>query len=275
MKNVLPQQITDLAAEIGMSINKVLEVQDANDPNRLDDPWRTQLIELKGKLNASLEQLPPTDQVPASQEAHWGLRSIYNSLLCVQAMTRALEGGMSSRGSAYATALNSIPAKIDEGVTAKLATGDYVTRDAATQLAGTARTEGETAGFQRGKILGDRRQALAIAGLPVEVASKAPDAVLTGEEAAFTAAAAAAKVRVDKLSGLGLTVATAAFATLPWEAQETFEAQVATFEAIKGSGKGTSTNAAPPAAKLNPFIAGPAGAEKPTDKSEVKPVFMF
>lgn len=267
----LPLELQRLLTEIGTSLNNYA-TNDPKDPNFLGEPWRSHLLELKGQINASLEALPPTDQAPAANEAHWGLMSLQRTLLGVQSIINALKQTVQSKNGEIAAAHASVSGLVDSGVQAKLTSGEYVSKVDAENLAKNARTEGETAGFNRGKLLADRRSALAVAGLPVEVAGHAPEAILLGEEKEFNAARDAAKDRVTKLSGIGLTVASASMLSLPWEKQEAFDAQFLTFEQI-AKGKGSSTNSnTPPAAKPNGFIGGSGRATEP---SALKPAFSF
>lgn len=261
----LPIEIQNLFNEIGKSLNAYTAVTDPKDPNFLGEPWRSHLLELKGQINASLENLPPTDQVPAAQEAAYGMNSLKYALLGVQSIINSLQAVVKSKSTETANALASITPQVEAGVEAKLKSGEFLKKSDADALVQNARKEGEDAGFARGKILADRRSALALAGLPAEVAGSAPEAILLGEEKDFNAARDAAKERVAKLTGVGLTVASASLLTLPWEKQDAFDTQFKTFEDIHKSAKGQSLNTQPvkAGAKPNGFVAGPGVAADP------------
>ncbi|HXJ55268.1 MAG TPA: hypothetical protein VNU68_01270, partial [Verrucomicrobiae bacterium] len=156
----VPSEILDLFKEIGTSINALVE-----DPNVLGEPWRSQLLEIKGQINASLREMPDTDRVPAAQVAANGLDYLKSQLLCVGHIISALSGIVKSSSEKTTTALASITPEVERQVAAKLAAGDYLAKADAESLAGKARQEGDLTGFARGKQLADRRSALAVAGL--------------------------------------------------------------------------------------------------------------
>jgi hypothetical protein len=260
----MPPEIRELYAEIGQLLNAATSATDPNDPNFLGEPWRSQLIEVKGQINASLSGLPETDKVAAAQEAKFGLDFLKQQLLNVQSIIKSLSGIVSAKNTERAQALASVTSEVEKGIEAKIKAGELLSKQAATDLAAQARKEGEEAGFGRGKLLADRRSALALAGLPAEVSAAAPEAVLLSEEAQFNTARDAAKDRVTKLQGVGLTVASGQMKTLPWGAQDAFDAQLAAFSEIQAAAKGQSNNSAPAKeGEKKPAVSGLAAAAAP------------
>jgi hypothetical protein len=269
MPKQLPQEILDLFKNIGTSINQYTE-----DPNLLGEPWRSHLLEIKGRINASLETLPPTDQVSAAQQANSGLDYLKSQLLCVQHIINSLGEVMGAKTKEVQTAKASITPEVEKGIKLKLDSGEFIAKADVTGMVEKARTDGDAAGFARGKKLLDRRNALALAGLPAEVVAQAPDNILVLEDdKAFEGHRDAAKERVTKLQGIGLATASATVQTLAWAPQPDFDRQFTSLEEVFTANKGQSNNTAPaaaPAANLNPYIAGAAsGSTKLTATSMV------
>jgi hypothetical protein len=253
----MPPELKALFESISTSLNNLT---DPSQPDYLGEPWRSQLLEVKGQINASLQGLPETDKVPAAQEAGYGLACLKATLLSVQSIVNSLTDMAKRTGETKAQANASLETGIETAVQSKITAGELITKNDATELASQARKEGEQAGFDRGRVLGDRRSALALAGIPVEVAQACPESTLSAEAAVFEAAKSEAKDRFEKLSGVGLTVASAAAVTLPWASKESFDASLETFAAIKQAATPVtqSNNSVQRAGKPNGLIGGSA-----------------
>ncbi len=259
MKQTLPQEVLDLFKQVGTALNQYTE-----DPNILGEPWRSKLLEIKGRLDASLETLPPTDQIPAAQEARFGLDILKNQLLCVQNIINSLGAVIKSKSQETANALASITGEVEKGIDAKVKAGEVLRKTDVEGMVAKARQEGEQAGFARGKKLLDRRNALALAGLPAEIVAQAPESILVSDdEKAFEASRDAAKDRLSKLQTFGLAVASATVQALAWAPQADFDKQFASLEEVFKATKGQSNNSAPKEGeKINPFLTGSNQGEK-------------
>ncbi len=261
MKQTLPQEVLDLFKQVGTALNQYTE-----DPAILGEPWRSKLLEIKGRLDASLETLPPTDQIPAAQEARFGLDILKNQLLCVQNIINSLGSVIKAKSQETANALASISGEVEKGIEAKVKAGELLRKSDVEGMVSKAREDGEKAGFAKGKALVDRRNALALAGLPAEIVAQAPDAVLILEdEKAFESQRDAAKDRLTKLQGVGLAAASATVQALAWAPQADFDKQFASLEEVFKASKGQSNNAAPKDGEkkeektINPFLTGSNG----------------
>lgn len=255
----IPAEIFEAMKGISVTLNGLTD-----DPNLLGEPWRSQLLEIKGSINASLADLGPVDQVPAAQEARYGLDCLKNQLLSVQQLMNWLPKVVQTYQQKSEMVMNALPAEAKKEVEKLLNSGSYVKKEDVEGLVSTARKDADLAGFNRGKLIGDRRQSMVLAGLSAEVASGAPETILLAEAKDFDPALAAAKERVTKLTGVGLALNSATMKTLPWAPQADFDAQFQTFADIfkSASKPGTVLNSnggTPP----NPFQSGPVTSKAP------------
>ncbi len=263
MKQTLPQEVLDLFKQVGTALN-----QYTDDPKVLGEPWRSKLLEIKGRLTASLESLPQNaDPNPAAQA---GLETLKQQLLCVQGILENLGGVIKAKTDAAATALASVSGEVEKGIDARIKAGEVLRKADVEGMVSAARKEGEDAGFAKGKKLLDRRNALALAGLPAEIVAQAPESLLIADdEKAFETSRDAAKDRLTKLQGVGLAAASATVQSLAWAPQADFEKQFASLEEVFKASKGQSNNSTnkdgeKEKEKINPFLTGSNqnGAEK-------------
>lgn len=229
----IPAEIKQLFQEIGQSINAVVTTQDAD--KVLGEPWLSQLKEIHGQINASLKDMPDTERVPAAQEAFYTLGYLKSQFLYIQNTIQNLIGSIKAKGVETAQALASVTKEIEGGIQAKINSGELVEKNKVGDLVTQARRDGLSEGLNQGRLRFDRLMALNSAKLAPEVIATIPESILLGDEAAFNGAKAAAIQRVEKLSGVGLTVAS--MKNLPWEKPEIFDAQFATYTEIHNNAK--------------------------------------
>lgn len=160
----------------------------------LPEPMKCHIVKLREDLNKKLAGLLPLDQVPAAEQANYALNQLvwaYNSAQeSYKGAVERLAEITKSLGEAQ-TALN--------GLNDQVAKGEYVTKAAALELAGKARTEAEAELVPQ--IQAMRAEHIALLGLPA-----APADVMALPADKFSAAVTAAAVVSKKLGERGFAL---------------------------------------------------------------------
>jgi hypothetical protein len=230
----------------------------------LGEPLLGMFLSLKDQYNEILGKLPPTDAVPAAQEASWNLRSFLSCLTSTQTLLSFLTTRMADMKGKAATANSSLsPAElaavVEAAIQVKVAAGDLATKETVASLCSAAKDAGireahdqakaeaeETA--KKAKLIAERRQVLATNSLPFPET----DESLLGTEEEFSANRARAEKQAKQLAGFGLDAKSQAMSKA-WSPEAEFNNYAQFLEAVKpqprknGSGK-----------TEEPFAGGPA-----------------
>ncbi len=183
----------------------------------LEEPWATHFNALKANYNSVLENLPPSDMVPAATEANWNLGTLLSCLYSAQSLVTSMGQTLSDVKGKMTDALSSINSKAEALLADKLKTGDLVPKETVTALCSDVKAKALEDGRNEGrtevrtevakeklaaKTIIDRRALLATNSLPLPE----NDSVLGGTEEEFTALQAKAKTRIELLKGKGVSM---------------------------------------------------------------------
>lgn len=205
----------------------------------LSEPWKTHFNDLKKHYDDALASLPPTDMVPAANEAHHHLSCFYSCLANANALASMLGSAMDSmikkNAEQVATALNSaVDAKLQERLKAgelvlkvdvdavvtkaigeRTKAGELVEKELHHQLCSAAkdlglkegeqkvRTEIEAEKTRKAKI-GERKTHLQTCGLPIP--DEKLESVLGGSDDDFKTAQKLAEDRLAALAKKGVAL---------------------------------------------------------------------
>jgi hypothetical protein len=162
--------------------------------DKLPDALKPDFQKLKSDLNAQLEKLAPLDQVPAALDASYALQSLSGALERIQEYATELTKRLSAMTQSLADKATAL-----QGFEDKLKAGALITKEAATELCGAARTEALNS--VKPTIASMRKQQIELAGLPVPA-----EELLGLPEADYTPRFDAAKANVEALTKRGLKV---------------------------------------------------------------------
>lgn len=233
--------------------------------DQLPAPMAAMMKEFKGKLDANLAALPPTDQVPASLDAAGMLHYTCNRLADFDQFLSQLMAGMPGMVTACHSAADArLDARVAEALAAKVAAGEFVPKDAAAtalnSAVAAAREDGVADGLARAAKHSARAEQLKAANLP------AAEAVLALADDAFATALQTATERQTKAAALVLTGAPMEFAWDFFAPAEAWAAQLAANTTAHAAaekavaGAKTATQSAPAAKRPDPFQGGGAPA---------------
>lgn len=237
----VPAALIELYQGIGQSLSS-LAPGDGSDPFTLGEPWLSQLKDIKGKINASLAGLDPTDQVQAAQQAANGLDYLKNQLLVVQSIITSLGAVVKAKSEMVARTTASLAPGIEAAIDGKLKSGEFVSKSTYDAAVASARKEGETSGLEKGKLLNARTMALASANIDPSSITVIPSEILSGDEKKFSDAKDIALKRTELLAAIG--IAKASMGKLLWTEEPAFTEEYTRYKQIHDSAMGHSTNSA-------------------------------
>ena len=167
---------------------------------------------LKDEYNSILVKLPPTDQVPAANEAHWNLQHFFSCLTSTNALLSYLTTRMSEmQKNSYNS--ETLAAKITAELDAKVKAGEFFPKSTVDSLCSAAKDLGikeanekaqadATAAAAKATLLASRKQLLTTNSLPLPENEEA----LLGTDEEFTAAQARVKQQTEVLVGFGVAL---------------------------------------------------------------------
>lgn len=166
---------------------------------QLPEQFRSQFVSLKNKTDEVLRGLAstPTDQVPAANEASYGLRSLAYALMSLNEQYASVMQAMKDIGSKYtgmATEVQSLT-----GLKTAKESGELIAKADHEAAVNKAVQEAEGKLNAKFKLLGTRRTELQSLGLPIPA-----DAVLEVEEKNFGELKTSGQNRLKKLTDLGV-----------------------------------------------------------------------
>jgi hypothetical protein len=214
----------------------------------LEEPLKTKFSEVKTQINAMLASLPETDKVPAAMASNDILQRLLGVLSTAQMMIANLNETAKSAQSQLASTRASMTDEVNKAITAKVTAGELFTKDNHDKLVGdatsAASTAAKAAAMAETKRIGDRRQILTTASIPVP-----GDELLLKEDVEFEAAKTTAVKRIAELKPFGL--AAERQLALAWNTDEAAYANTLTLmqevsaKASKGSGANGFINRPP------------------------------
>lgn len=222
----------------------------------LEEPLKSAFIKVKTDINTVLAGLPETDKVPAALNSNDLLRSLMYTFQMAQQMMTGLGEFAKQAKSEMSVARNSLTTEVEKAVTAKITAGELIKKDAVQTQIDTAVTAARGEFSQVTKLVGDRRQLLTTASLPVPEDSK-----LLGKDEEFTPRKDLAKSRADLLKPF--KVEANQMISLCWDADQT--AFDLALNLLKANTPSTPAPPAPGKRVASPFITS---SNKPT--SEVR-----
>lgn len=188
--------------------------------DKLPENVRAEFAALKKSINDALEALPPTDQVPAAQEAAWALNAFTDFFQRSQEYAAGLSerlNKMVADLAVKATALNELQTQLN-GLNAKVESGELLTKDKAKQAGDLRFEEGVQSVLPQ--VAGMRKEQIQLAGLPEPEAS-----VLNGDAPTFKARFDQAVDNLKNLTKKGLKLGGKGDAwvkELAWQTKEGF-----------------------------------------------------
>lgn len=207
----------------------------------LEEPLKSKFTQVKGEINKMLAGLPETDKVPAALASNGVLRDLLGILSTAQIMISSLQETAKANASAMASTKASLPGEVVAAIDAKLKAGELLTKaDHDQKLAdavASAATAARASAVTELKVLGDRKQLLATASLPVPA-----DELLLGEDKDFTAKKDLAAKRAEELKPFKL--ASERVLALCWNADEAAYQDTLTLvkQAFEAAGKPAAAN---------------------------------
>jgi hypothetical protein len=180
--------------------------------------------DLKGEYNDILSKLPPSDMVPAAQEASWNLRSFLSVLSSTQAILAQLTNQITAMKTGQAgTVYNAetLALEVDKIINDRVSKGLLFPKETVTTMCSEAKKLGLDEGSktareeatqreQSTKLAGERKAALTKNSLPIP----ADDALLLGDEAAFKAFETKTTTRFERLKKAGVALNSPAMARI-------------------------------------------------------------
>lgn len=254
----------------------------------LDEPWKSQFAAVKNGLDAELEALPPSDQIPAALAANNLLSSLFSQYCNFSSMFTGFTAQLSALRASVATAAPSaasLASAVDAEIAKRIAEGklfdaaglEVKLTEAKTGLTPKPEVESLCAaakltGIEEGKTLEraaqeaaaavkakieERKTACSTASIPLPAAEL--EKILGGTDEEFTARRTKAEARLTELKGFGVSLASAdgVFGTKLWAddaAYNDFRDIVKTFASQE---------------KADPFATAPGG------KAPVNPPAML
>lgn len=243
-----------------------------NGMDDLGEPFATLFANVKQQMNGLLSKLPPTDGVPAAQEAGWILNCLMSSLTNTQLMlnhTGMRMKELATRNSASDPA--ALQGAVDKAIEDKIAAGEIIKKDIHLSLCSNAKSEGLTEGEQKvrdeiaakekkGQLIAERKNFLTTNGLPLP----AEDAALDGTDDEFKARTETAKARVEKLKGHKVALNSPVMPYV-WADEKEFKGVETALTAQRASA------GAPPA---EPLATPPGGSTGDKAKDKKAPIFV-
>ena len=162
--------------------------------DKLPDPLKKEIQDLKDSLNAQLSKLPPLDQVPAAQDAGWAINSFCESWTRLNEYSAGLLQRLQKMATdiaAHGTAL--------AGWDKKVADGELVPKTQVQEL--TAKSFADGVASVMPQVTAMREEQIALAGLP-----KAPKTILELGADKFKAAFEEARKNLKALTDLGFAL---------------------------------------------------------------------
>lgn len=193
--------------------------------DKLPESMRPDFLKLKKDLDETLSKLPPTDQVPAALDASYALQSFGYAMERMQQFALDATNKLQSMVGKFAETNGSL-----EAINKKVADGLLITKEAATELCGTARKEALDS--VKPTILSMRKQQVELAGLPLPA-----DDVLGLAEADYTPRFDTAKKNLDALVKRGFKAAgkgAGLVKDLAWLGATEFAGKLTSYEDVLG-----------------------------------------
>ena len=179
--------------------------------------------DLKTEYNDILGKLPPSDMVPAAQEAAWNLRSFLSVLSSTQAILAQLTNQITTLKTGGVTYnAETLATEIEKAIADRVSKGLLLAKETVTTLCSEAKTLGLNEGLATArkeaadkeasmKLAGERKAALSKNSLPLPT----DESLLLGDEAAFKAFEAKSASRVERLKKAGVALNSAAMGIRP------------------------------------------------------------
>lgn len=171
--------------------------------------------DLKTEYNDILGKLPPSDMVPAAQEAAWNLRSFLSVLSSTQAILAQLTNQITAMKSGTGMTYNAemLSTEVEKVIADRVSKGLLVPKETVTTLCSEFKQKGLDEGLETArkeasdkessaKLAGERKALLTKNSLPVP----ADETLLLGDETAFKAFEAKSTARFDRLKKAGVAL---------------------------------------------------------------------
>ena len=211
----------------------------------LPEGARTQINAIKTSVNAVLEKMPATDQVPATMDAACALNYLAEALARTNEMAIQITDGLRKMQDDWTSSLNN---RIQEAITSKLTSGDFLEKQKATDLVTEAHRAGRTEALNEVKVVETRRTALATAGLPIPA-----EEILKLTEDDFKARQDKAKDHAEKLKATGLSL-NGTIGQIAWLDEPAFATELTRTQEILEHAKASVGNR-----RLEPLLGAGAG----------------